>query len=156
MADTIEQAARELLARQMRENPDRFKTRKSSVIGKGDDTMSPDTLATIGGLADAASTYYFTKTGKAKESNALIGFTDSHPEATALAALGGLAASKGITALLRKVSPKLADAVASNLGAMQLAYGVGNMRMGPTRGRGASIAYQDTMTRKAIKDAQGR
>jgi hypothetical protein len=156
MADTIEQAARELLEQQMRENPEQFKVRKSSIANKGDETMSPSTLATIGGLADAASTYYFAKTGKAKEDNALIGFTNSHPEATALAALGGLAASKGLTALIRKMSPKAADAIAANLGALQLGYGVENIRKGATPGRASTEIYQNVMTRKAMKDAGGR
>jgi hypothetical protein len=136
MAETIEQMARELLDQQIRENPKQFIQKKGVPTRDGSmKPIDPNTLATIGGLADAASTYYFTKSRKAPESNALIGFTGSHPEATALAALGGLAASKGITALLRKVSPKLANAVAANLGAMQLSYSVGNINADTSQNR---------------------
>lgn len=111
--------------------------------------IDPHTLATIGGLADAATTYGFLKSGRAKESNAMMGFAGGNPEATALGALGGLAASKGLTHLIGKFSPRIADALAANLGTLQSSYAVSNLGIG--RGIKASRDYQNAMTNKVIK-----
>lgn len=156
MADqTIAQLAEELMRREMATNPGQFKTSKKPVDFQ-DNAMVPidaDTLGTIGGLADAASTYYFLKRGTGSETNALIKGTNNHPEATALAALGGLAASKGVTALLRKFNPKLAEAVAANLGNLQTQYAISNMGLKslPRGSGGSSGEYQRKMTALAMR-----
>jgi hypothetical protein len=141
----------QLLQREMARDPEQFKQPITPAPKRSG--MSPQTLATIGGLADAASTYYSLKTGRGRETNALLGATNSHPEMTALGALGGLAASKGITSLINRFSPRAADAVAANLGALQSAYAVGNLNLTRARGGGnnPSVDYQRTMTDKVIK-----
>lgn len=141
----------ELLRREMERDPEQFKQPIQPTPRK-EGGLSPGMLHTIGGLADAATTYAFLKRGSGRESNQLVGFTNQHPEATALAALGGLAATKGLTHLIGKFSPRAADAVSANLGALQSAYSVGNL--GLTRARGgnnSSRDYQRIMTDKVIK-----
>lgn len=149
----ISDLADELLRRELNRDPEQFKEKKFDLgldsNGSEMKPISPDKLHTIGGLADAASTYAFLKRGKAKEGNALMGFAGGHPEVTALGALGGLAATKGITALIRKVNPKVADAVSANLGALQSAYSVSNLGIG--RGIKSSRDYQNSMINKVIE-----
>ncbi len=146
--------AEQAMQQQLAENPEQFRERGVvvDVRGAGEMTpISPGALSMIGGLADAASTYYFLKRGQGSEGNALLGATRGHPEATALGALGGLAATKGVTALVRKVSPRLAEALAANLGALQAAYAVTNMGLTRSRGGNASSReYQNAMTHKVI------
>lgn len=150
---SISTLADELMKREVARDPNQFKPQSFDLglqsSGQSMKPIDPHKLATIGGLADAASTYAFLKQGRAKESNAMMGFTGGHPEMTALGALGGLAATKGITALTRKFSPKLADALAANLGTLQSAYAVSNLGLG--RGIDSSNDYQQAMTHKVIK-----
>ncbi len=144
----------ELMKRQLAEDPEQFKPKSFNLGLETYDSstkpVDPHRLATIGGLADAASTYAFLKRGKAKESNALMGFAGGNPEATALGALGGLAASKGITALVNKFNPRLADALAANLGALQTSYAVGNLGLSRS-GINSSRDYQNAMIHKVVK-----
>lgn len=147
MPGAIAELARVVLEREMAKDPEQFRVPLMPASQSGG--LSPDALATIGGLADAASTYAFLKRGRAKEGNALVGFTNHHPEATTLAAIGGLATTKGITALLRKVSPAAADAVAANLGALQLSYAVGNLGLTRSTLR-SSEDYQRAMVNKVV------
>jgi hypothetical protein len=116
--------------------------------------VSPGMLHTLGGLADAASTYAFTKRGTGRESNPALNFTKGNPEATGLAALGGLAVSKGATALLRKLSPKLADAVSANLGAQQLGMAVNNLD--DRRSLSSFNRYGQAMAHNAIRESGKR
>jgi hypothetical protein len=113
----------------------------------GGGAISPELLHTLGGLADAASTYYFLKRGTGREANPMLNMTSNHPEATALGALAGLGITKGAAHLLRKLSPRLADAAAANLGAEQLALAVSNFT-GP-HPKGSFGNYGDTMIRAA-------
>ena len=90
--------------------------------------MSPQTLATLGGLLDAASTYAFMKKGTAREANPLVNMiAKQHPEMTGLTAIGGLLATKGLTHLIGKKWPRAADAIAANLGAEQMSLGAHNL-----------------------------
>ena len=116
--------------------------------------LSPGLLHTIGGLADAASTYAFTKRGTGREDNPALNFTKGQPEATGAAALGGLALSKLGTALLRKMSPRLADAVGANLGAEQLALAVNNLD--DRRSQSSFNRYGQAMTNSAIRESNKR
>lgn len=114
--------------------------------------LTPDRLHTIGGLADAASTYGIHKFGRGRESNRLVsGLSGGSPERMGLAALGGLAASKLALALLRKKWPGLADALAANLGAEQVALAVSNLNPGDD-GRGSGYGlYVDAFRPPEMK-----
>jgi len=128
MPGPISDLASALLDRKMQENPDQFKTAISRPVDRSESGMSPHTLATIGGLADAASTYAFMKRGNMRETNPLVNaIAKGNPEMTGLTAIGGLLATKGLTHLIGKKWPKAADAIAANLGAQQLGLGVHNL-----------------------------
>lgn len=121
----ISELAAALMNREMAKNPGQFKTATPSV--RAEKGISPHTIATIGGLMDAASTYAFMKRGTAKESNPLVNMiANQHPELTGLTAIGGLLATKGLTKLIGKKWPGVADALAANLGAEQMALGTHN------------------------------
>jgi hypothetical protein len=154
----IREVASEIIDGMMRRDPEQFKTKPGLDLGHessggvGDmKAISPDLLATIGGAADAASTYAFLKRGTGTEGNAMLKGTNNHPEATALAALGGLAATKALTKLIKRVSPRAADALAANLGNLQLGYAVGNLSL---ENEGASSRYQRTMQADAVERAR--
>lgn len=84
-------------------------------------SISPELLHTIGGLSDAAGTYFGLKNNVAREGNPLL---NKGGAATAgLGLLGQLGVSKGLTHLVRKFNPGLADALAANIGARQLGLG---------------------------------
>lgn len=145
MADqSIGALGEELMKREVQRDPEQFK--QQPMQPRQTSSINPHTLATIGGLADAASTYLMLKRG-GNEGNSMLGFTNNHPGMTALGALGGLAASKGVTALAKKFSPKLADALAANLGTLQTAYAVGNINSS----HDSSRDYQNAMTNKVIQ-----
>lgn len=146
--DLIQELAKHEMSRQLEKDPSQFKAPVSPLPDKKP-WLTPEKLATVGGLTDAASTYYFLKAGKGKESNAMLGFTNNHPEATMLGALGGLGLSKAATAVIRRLSPKAADAIAANLGALQLSYGMGNTM--PDRIHSSSRHYQAMMQRVMSK-----
>jgi hypothetical protein len=84
--------------------------------------MKPETLATMGGIADMLGTYTgLHKPGYGEDNAMLAGHS---PAATGLSLLGQLAAQKGITSILRKIGhPAIADAIAANQGAEQLGLG---------------------------------
>lgn len=84
--------------------------------------LSPERLATIGGMADIAGTYGGLRRGWG-ENNAM--YSGIGGELGVGAALGTqLAVQKGITGLLRHYGhPKIADAIAANAGARQLGAG---------------------------------
>jgi len=117
--------------------------------------MSPHTLATIGGLADAASTYAFMKHGHNRELNPVVNaIAKGNPEMTGLTAAGGLLATKGLTHLIGKKWPKLADALAANLGAQQLGLGIHNFAHATdstyNNGKTSSTdEYKDALNRSA-------
>ena len=141
----ISAIAETLLKRKMAAPPAVFAPQSPRTAAKESKPISPGMLATLGGLADAASTYAFMKTGRGVEQNPLVrGVAGSSPEKTGLAALGGLAATKGLTALLRKKWPRFADAIAANLGAEQLALAAHNTRIaaGEKPGIGSFSAYR--------------
>lgn len=122
----ISDLASELLQRELNKNPEQFKTKP--VPQPNESGMSPHTLATIGGLLDAASTYAFMKRGTHKEGNALVNMiAGQQPEMTGLSAIGGLLATKAMTKLIGKKWPGVADAIAANLGAEQLGLGIHNL-----------------------------
>lgn len=146
--DMIQTLAQQEMARQMKVNPDQFKTPTTHPLPVEKPWLTPDRLATIGGVADAASTYAFLKQGSGAEGNAMLGFAHNSPTKTALGALAGLGLSKAATALLRRISPSAANAVAANLGAMQLMYGVGNV-MDTTQP--SSRMYQSAMQRAVTR-----
>lgn len=89
--------------------------------------MSPETLALLGGLADAASTYTFLKQGAGTESNAMYRPLKNKPLATGLAVAGTALGAKGLRHLFRKKAPGLVNALAANQGAMQLGLGAANI-----------------------------
>jgi hypothetical protein len=84
-------------------------------------TIKPETLATIGGLADAAGTYFGLKQGRASEANPM--YSGMGPAGVGASLIGQLLAQKGLTHMIRKVSPTIADAIAANQGARQLGLG---------------------------------
>lgn len=119
--------------------------------------ISPGLLQTLGGLADAASTYAFLKRGDSTEANPLVGFTRNRAAATGVAALTGLAATKGATALIGMRFPRVADAIASNLGAEQLGLAVDNLRgLDARNGRSSYRTYNDALQRSVIREAGKR
>lgn len=121
----ISELAYVLMERELAKDPNQFKQKPLPTGDSGG--MSPQTLATLGGLVDAASTYTFLKRGTHNEGNPMINMiSGGSPEMGGLAALGGLAASKGVTHLIGKKWPRVADAIAANLGALQLGYGTHN------------------------------
>ena len=114
------------MQREIDQNPEQFKTRVAEPQQKSGE-ISPKKLATIGGLLDAASTYAFLKKGTAKEANPMItAIAGDSPEATLGTSLGGLLLSKALTGLVGKKYPRVADAMAANMGASQMALGVDN------------------------------
>lgn len=84
--------------------------------------MSPEKLHTLGALADMTGTYFGLHNHKASEANPML----QHGGAlgAGLGLVAQLGVTKGITGLTRKfISPKLADAIAANLGSQQMALG---------------------------------
>lgn len=117
-----------LMQRELEKNPEQFKIKQERLVDRSEPGMSPHTLATLGGLLDAASTYTFMKRGTHKEANPIIrGLAGNNPELTGLTSLGGLLATKLGTKLVGKKWPKIADAIAANLGAEQLGLGAQNI-----------------------------
>ena len=151
-AKPISAIALEELNKALKENP-MFSKAAKVTRPKPNGPMSPDTLHTIGGLADAAGTYYFMKRGTGVESNPLVtAIAGTSPARTGLAALGGLAATKGLKRLIGKKWPRVADALAANLGAEQLALGFNNFD--DLSKQSSFSRYGDTMIRSAIEQAR--
>lgn len=84
-------------------------------------TISPEKLHTLGGIADAAGTFFGLSHKAGGEANPML--KQASPMQAGLGLVGQLAATKGLTHLVRKVSPGLADALAANLGAQQMSLG---------------------------------
>ena len=148
----IDDTARVLLEQEMTRDPEQFRRRSSVDLGLPEGfemtPLSPGLTGLAGGLADAASTYYFLKKGTGREDNALLGKTGNHPATTAAAALGGYGLSKLFVKVLKKFSPAAADAVESNLGAMQLGYAAGNV---DDDVQSSSKQYQQMLMRNRTK-----
>jgi hypothetical protein len=71
---------------------------------------------------------------------------------TGITALGGLAATKALTKLIGKKWPRVADALAANLGAEQLSLAANNMDL---PGRPSSFdAYARSMVRSGIEESR--
>jgi hypothetical protein len=144
---TIADLAEELLQRELAAHPERFAPEpRRSPDGPSRPMLSPEQLALVGGVADAASTYYFLKRGMGAEGNRLLGATNSQPVQTAMGALLGMAGTKVARDLIRKKFPAVADALAANQGAQQLALAVTNI----DPSKPASMReYRAAMTRHA-------
>jgi len=153
----ISNLASELMERELSRNPNQFKQAVSRPVDRSEPGMSPHTLATLGGLADAASTYAFMKKGVAKEGNPLVNaIAGGNPEMTGLTAIGGLLATKGATHLIGKKWPKVAEIIAANLGAEQLGMGVHNFAktFGQTHnGNDTAREYYDVLGRNTVRSA---
>jgi hypothetical protein len=154
MPGPITDMAHQIAIREVERDPGQFKHGPSlQEIDRRPGGMTPDQLHTLGGLSDAASTYYFMKTGRGREANPLVtaGAGHTSPEATGLAALGGLGLTKLAKHLLARKWPGLADALAANLGAEQLSLAVGNVNHGDWRDQSSFGEYGDAMTRHHVK-----
>lgn len=125
MAGPIAALAMQLMQEQVAKNPDQFK-QPESVVESRREILTPERVHTLGGLADAASTYYFARTGTKQEMNPLLKGV-KNPEMLGLSALGGLAATKALAALIRKKYPRVADALQSNLGGEQMILTIHNL-----------------------------
>lgn len=90
-------------------------------------TMSPEELATIGGIADSISTYAALRKPGATEGNPLYSSLHNKPLATGLAVGGTSLAMAGVRHYLRKKWPRVADALAAQQGGQQLSFGVNNL-----------------------------
>lgn len=154
----ISALAQELMNREMTRDPEQFRVERSA--DRSEPGMSPHTLATLGGLADAASTYAFMKKGDRKEANPLVNMiANQQPELTALTALGGLLGTKLATKLIAKKWPKVADMIAANLGAEQLGLAAQNTanalnkhHQHPTDNAGFT-AWDSALGRSQLKEA---
>jgi hypothetical protein len=157
MPDSISQFAEELMRREMARNADQF--REVRPVDRSGGGMSPHALATIGGLADAASTYAFMKRGTGREANgAVTAIAGTHPTATALTAIGGMLATKAATKAIGKKYPRLAAMLAANLGAEQLSLAVANTAssfgMNHAPRQSSFGAYGDAMIRSGVNESQ--
>lgn len=156
---TISALAEELLKRELEKNAD-FGREKLFSLGmdasQGMIPLTPDQALLLGSLADAATTYTFLKRGKGTESNALIGFTKNHPEATAAASLGGTAASMGVKKLLERAGhKKLADMIGGGLGGYQFGVAMNNLDATSRSGFGGSTAITNEQLLDAIGSRSG-
>lgn len=125
MADELKTLMVERALQQQAMKPSTYETRSAPVRPT---TMAPETLALIGGLADAASTAVLLKRGGV-ELNPMYARLHNNPVTTGLAVAGSSLAMKGMRHLLRKKVPWLADALAANQGAMQLGLAAANVQM---------------------------
>lgn len=135
-----------ILREQMEQDPEQYK-QEPVMVERPERGLSPQRLHTIGGLADAAGTYYFAKRGTGAEGNPLLSGIQN-PELLGLGAVGGLVATKAIAALIRKKYPKVADALSANLGAEQLGVGVNNV--GDKKQRSTEL-YMNTLSHHLAK-----
>lgn len=138
MADGLAAFAQELMQREMQKNPAQFESR--SVQSREQRGMSPETLALLGGMADAVSTYAFLKRGTGHENNAM--WQGMSPAGTAASVAGAALAAKGGRALLRKFGKgTLADMLAGVQGANQIGLAALNTR--PVMTPSSDTAYID-------------
>lgn len=108
--------------------------------------LSPKMAMLLGGLADAASTYGFLKSGKMEEGNPMFKYFNKAPwSVIPTAAAVGLGYNT-LHNLISKKSPKAADTIAGLLGGYQMALGGSNIentvRPEPTES-GYSLAAKD-------------
>ena len=141
MPQSIGALGDELMKREMARDPEQFKPKPFDLgLQSGPDMgspMSPETGATLGSLADAASTYSFLKRGTGHEANAVMKHFGQHPEGTALGLIGtGLAMKAGRHLLRRGGMNGLADILAGVQGGNQMGIAAQNLRAG--RGEGNS------------------
>lgn len=121
------------------------------------EALSPETTHLLGGLMDAGGTYMGMKMKRGKEGNSVINaVANQNPEATGAMALGGFLGSKLLAHLIRKKSPKVADALQANLGAEQMALGSNWMRRitGSKPGMGGFKTNADIHKRWGIEQSQ--
>lgn len=133
----VAELAHELMQREIQRNPAQFE-RPVSGSPAPKTPLNPETLALIGGLSDAASTYAFLKRGSGHEQNAM--WKGMGPATTAASVAGAALGAKAIRALLRKAGKgKLADALASVQGANQIGLAALNTR--PVMNPSSDSAY---------------
>lgn len=113
-------------------------------------TISPQTLALAGGIADVIGTYAGLKRGVAREDNPR--YANMAPGRIAMSLGGSLATERGISALLRKFLPKIApavDAFDANKGALQLSLASrwAELLTGDKTPEGGYAAYMDRFQR---------
>ena len=135
-----------LMQREMTRDPEQFNTARPKFdlgLQSGPDMgnpMSPESAATIGSLADAASTYSFLKRGTGTEGNAVMQHLGQHPEGTALGLIGtGLAMKAGRHLLRKGGMPRLADILAGVQGGNQIGIAAQNMRLGSGEGNSERV-----------------
>ncbi len=153
----ISAMAQALMEQELARDPNQFRERPAHIDSQ-ERTLSPAMLHTLGGLADAGSTYAFMKSGNGRETNpAVTAFAGNNPEKTLVASLAGLAATKGLTGLIGKKWPRVADALAANLGAEQLALAVNNTNIAAGQRPGDSFSkYGDTMVNAKIQSSKSQ
>lgn len=138
-----DQLIHELVMRQIAEEGRRMPPIKFADDAPDQPTpMKPETLALLGGLADAVSTYSFLKRGTGDESNPLYGPLKGNPLATGAAVAGASLGAKLLRDLVRsKVPPlrRLMDALGAQQGATQLGYAASNF----ARRRGSPSAQAE-------------
>ncbi len=121
------------------------------------DALSPETVHLLGGLLDAGSTYAGMKMGKGREGNSMVNaVANQSPEMTGLTVAGGVLGSKLLAHLIRKKSPKVADALQANLGAQQMGLG-GNWMQRITGSKpriAGSRGYMDKVKRNSIEQGE--
>lgn len=100
--------------------------RQSSPQTSASQPMRPESMALVGGLADAASTYAMLQSGTGREGNPLYAGLHDNPIATGAGVVGSVLVNKLIRALVRKKFPGLADAMAANQGREQLGLAAAN------------------------------
>lgn len=105
--------------------------------------LPPKVASILGGVMDAAGTYYMLKTGKQTEDNKLLSGLNNHPEGVGAVAGLSTLALQPLFDLLAKRWPGVSKAVQSNLGALQLGYGTANF--GNDR-RAARDVYSEAVT----------
>lgn len=130
MAGPIAAIAMDILRNRMQQDPEQYRDREAVVEQEKPPLLTPQRMHLLGGLADAASTYYMTKRGTRQEGDPLVGRLGS-PETMGLGLVGQLAATRGLAALIRKKYPKVADALEANKGGMQIGLAAENVQSGP-------------------------
>jgi hypothetical protein len=157
-APTISGLASQLLQRQMAQEDQQAPFRQPLIeptqSPHPQKAFSPETAATLGGVADAASTYSFMKQ-HGNEDNAML--SGHGPAATAGGVLGSWLAMRGVRELLRKAGANgLADAMAGSQGAMQMGYAGNNFAHQINDSHNQASAQQyPTQINSALKQYQG-
>lgn len=119
--------------------------------------LPPELMALLGAGADAASTFNFMKQGEPKtglqwgaqapsvhEDNAL--FSGHGPGATALGVLGSSLGQLGLSKLLKRKAPGMANAMMANQGAESIGLAAENFSAPTKRKESASDALNGKVT----------